>query len=718
MTLAQNLEKEHLVQEQIFNAINEFNSFRFNAGAGAGKTYALIESINYILSKKQLELRKNNQKIICITYTNIAVHEIKERLGNTQFALVSTIHEMLWEQIKLYQKNELIDLHQEKLRDELNKIQEKIDGYKEDQNLSVIFNENLESFLSLIQETKELFYENRDYSANIFKTCYIHYIPEHGYLPLALKNVGNFKKLVELFYKEERYTRALERINNPQERKKIKIQYDSKSNSDRLTSMKFSHDTLLEYSYLLVDRYPMLRRIIIDKYPYIFIDEYQDTHENVIKLVQKLHLYAQESNKNWLVGYFGDTKQNIYDDGIGSNIQTIHSNIINIDKLFNRRAHLQLTNLINKIRNDSIQQVPIDPSRTNGDIKFFYLKNTNEDNRTSKIQEFIKQFKKSIPQDQKIDCLVPVNRSLANLGGFREVYKSIYDSKIIYWADFNSQLLSHQLEKLHPAVLIFYHLAMFYKNLKSTNTTYYELLGKTNDDVTFDNAKRIINLFKDMKVTTLEELLRNISQIIHQNDADYTNPAIKYCLNNSLSISYYDIKKYDSFYNYMKDIIYKNIIKNQSENENENENENEQIKEELDQKIQIILNVNLGEWLNWISFINEERDDNTKVIYHTYHGTKGEEYDNVAIIMEHDFGGIRNGKNKFKNYFSHIKCSTEEQEQNLQDKNYKKQLENTQNLIYVACSRAKKNLQILYLDDIEEIEKGLKMLFCKIKEFN
>lgn len=55
----------------------------------------------------------------------MAVNEIKERLGNTQFTLVSTIHEMLWEQIKLYQKSELIDLHQERLSNELNKIQEK-----------------------------------------------------------------------------------------------------------------------------------------------------------------------------------------------------------------------------------------------------------------------------------------------------------------------------------------------------------------------------------------------------------------------------------------------------------------------------------------------------------------------------------------------------------------------------------------------------------------
>lgn len=112
MTLEQNLAKEREVQEKIFAAINEYRSFRFNAGAGAGKTYALIESIKYILNSKQVELKKNNQKIICITYTNVAVNEIKERLGNTQFAVVSTIHEMLWEQIKLYQKKELIDLQE------------------------------------------------------------------------------------------------------------------------------------------------------------------------------------------------------------------------------------------------------------------------------------------------------------------------------------------------------------------------------------------------------------------------------------------------------------------------------------------------------------------------------------------------------------------------------------------------------------------------------
>lgn len=707
MTLEQNLAKEREVQEKIFVAINEYRSFRFNAGAGAGKTYALIESIKYILNSKQVELKKNNQKIICITYTNVAVNEIKERLGNTQFAVVSTIHEMLWEQIKLYQKKELIDLHRNKLSKKLKEIQEKIEEHKANPNFSGIFNDNLESFLSLIKETEELYYKIKEYPAQAFKDCYKEFQEEHPYLSSALKNVAKFKGLIELLYKEERYVNAIARIDDPQQRKKIKIQYDSKSNSDRLTAMKFSHDTLLEYSLSMIEKYPMLQRIIVDKYPYFFIDEYQDTHENVIKLVQILHSYVLENNAHqnqhrWLVGYFGDTKQNIYDDGVGSNIQKIHPELENIDKVFNRRAHLQLINVINKIRDDKILQEPIDPNSKHGNVQFSYLMNTNEENKTIKILEFIEHFKNTISLGEKIDCLVPLNRSLASLGGFENIYKTIGD--IIYWKDLNSQLLSHQLEKLHPTVLIFYHLVMFYKKLNNKKTTYHDLLGKTKNDITFEHAKKVIDSFSAMNVITLHDLVKNISQIIQDNDPKYTNLAIKYCLNNFLAINYSEIKKYDSFYEYIKNMIYQITLEEQNWDETQKE-ENEKI-------IAAILNVNLTEWLNWVSFINEERNENTKVIYHTYHGTKGAEYDNVAIIMEHHFGS-KNGKNKFKDYFFHIQSTREEQEIKLLDINYKKQLENTQNLIYVACSRAKKNLHILYLDDISEIKKGIELLFDK-----
>ena len=76
------LEAEKQVQTSINSAIDSFEHIIFNAGAGAGKTHALIESLKYIIHKNGNRLKTHNQNIICITYTNVATNEIKERLGN------------------------------------------------------------------------------------------------------------------------------------------------------------------------------------------------------------------------------------------------------------------------------------------------------------------------------------------------------------------------------------------------------------------------------------------------------------------------------------------------------------------------------------------------------------------------------------------------------------------------------------------------------------
>ena len=68
-----------------------------------------------------------------------------------------------------------------------------------------------------------------------------------------------------------------------------------------------SHDTLLEYAYSLIDRYDMVKQIIIDKYPFILVDEYQDTAEKVIRILKLLDDHSQQINHNLFIGYFGDT---------------------------------------------------------------------------------------------------------------------------------------------------------------------------------------------------------------------------------------------------------------------------------------------------------------------------------------------------------------------------------------------------------------------------
>ena len=96
--------------EQIKKLIEEGKSFVLEAGAGSGKTYTLIQTLNYLIENKGEEIKKTNQKIICITYTNAAKNEINNRIEFNELIIVSTIHEFLWKSIKQFQKQLKIEL--------------------------------------------------------------------------------------------------------------------------------------------------------------------------------------------------------------------------------------------------------------------------------------------------------------------------------------------------------------------------------------------------------------------------------------------------------------------------------------------------------------------------------------------------------------------------------------------------------------------------------
>ncbi len=109
------------VEEQVFECIKNKESFVLDAGAGSGKTWTLVQALNYILETKSKELKNNGQKIVCITYTNIAKDEIIERTEHNELIHVSTIHDFLWGCIKRFQsvlKVKFLELLEEKLAKE------------------------------------------------------------------------------------------------------------------------------------------------------------------------------------------------------------------------------------------------------------------------------------------------------------------------------------------------------------------------------------------------------------------------------------------------------------------------------------------------------------------------------------------------------------------------------------------------------------------------
>lgn len=81
----------------------ENKSFLLEAGAGAGKTYSLVEALKGLLETQRVQLRKKNQQIACITYTNAATDVITRRIDGDKLVAVSTIHAFCWNLIRPFQ---------------------------------------------------------------------------------------------------------------------------------------------------------------------------------------------------------------------------------------------------------------------------------------------------------------------------------------------------------------------------------------------------------------------------------------------------------------------------------------------------------------------------------------------------------------------------------------------------------------------------------------
>lgn len=130
--------------------------------------------------------------------------------------------------------------------------------------------------------------------------------------------------------------------------------------------------------------------------------------------------------------------------------------------------------------------------------------------------------------------------------------------------------------------------------------------------------------------------------------------------------------------------MYGNIVESNPDEELSDRQADEEINKRHE-SIEKILNIDLDIWQQWVAFINNEHSQQQTVTYHTYHGTKGEEYDNVAIIMEHSFG--KNNPNKFKDYFASMPI----QRENQYTEEERKKLENGRNLFIPPVLVLEKN---------------------------
>ena len=104
--------------------LEEPKSFFLYAGAGTGKTRAVVEALGFFRDSYGTQFRQSGQKVAVITYTNAACDEIRRRIDFDPIFAVSTVHSFAWEQIHTYHKD-ISTWLREQLSTEIKELQKK-----------------------------------------------------------------------------------------------------------------------------------------------------------------------------------------------------------------------------------------------------------------------------------------------------------------------------------------------------------------------------------------------------------------------------------------------------------------------------------------------------------------------------------------------------------------------------------------------------------------
>lgn len=238
-------------EAQVLQCLKERKHFLLEAGAGAGKTYSLIEALRNLIAEEGKNLKRDNQRIACITYTNAATAVINSRIDGNPLVYTDTVHAFCWLLIKGFQA--------------------------------------------------------------VLRT-------RIAALPAWAERLTEFGAI------------STQRVD-----------YDLGYRSIDTDAVTLHHDDVLALAVQLLPE-PKFQRLVAAKFPFILIDEYQDTNAEVMNALKATLLVR---NDGPLIGLFGDHWQRIYEKTCG---HVADPQLNEIGKKANFRSATAIVSALNQIR--------------------------------------------------------------------------------------------------------------------------------------------------------------------------------------------------------------------------------------------------------------------------------------------------------------------------------------------------------------------------------
>ena len=647
--------------DQCKECIDERRSFVLQGGAGSGKTESLKNLLIYINQTNP------KAKVMCITHTNVAVNEILSRTGNA--FPVSTIHSFLNSLIKDYKKNihtvigDLFCIPEFVAAEKTEDVSDKDYKKNEHERYKKSYEKYADKHYQTTSESVAKVTGKRDYD----------------------KDPEAFNKLLN---------DGIKIINN-----KIREDIASKDYStigyndtsfDSLKDLTFGHDGLLKVFHLLINKYPLLSKMIADRYDYIFIDEYQDTNADIV-----CDLIQVSRNSELTLCLFGDSMQSIYSDGVGDVDKYIGDSLISIPKPDNYRCAFEIITFVNPLRLDGLKQEVAFKTKANGEIETeesrhgfvkvlysvceqkpnAYSSDEEKEAYQSKIDQLISKAKEYCANAK---ILMLTNKAIAEKNHFQNLYK-VFNDRYYDVSDHMEKYLS-SIQVLEFCDICNAYLQGEYNTLiKSIRLNGYSIRSLSDKQAINDIMASIVSdsnlsMWRAIEVAAEKKLIKLSDSCVNKikrerafveeysKDEFYKKFIEQYLAGNNT-------------YNKMKDIIdipsedvfddWKSIYKRERF-----------INELLSPDLKFI------EALNYSKYLAEETE------YITMHKTKGSSIQNVIVVMDEFFWN----EYKFSSLYSPESDTNADR------------VINSRKLIYVACSRAMSGLVCVKVLTAEEID--------------
>lgn len=448
-----------------------------------------------------------------------------------------------------------------------------------------------------------------------------------------------------------------------------------------------SHTDVLKIFSNFLTTKPMMSEVIVNKFPFIFIDESQDTNIDVVSAF--FELQDAKSDKV-VIGLFGDTMQRIFGGGEPNLGKTKPVGWITFDKQMNHRSARRIVGLGNQIRSedDGRTQYARDGA-AEGYVRYFLLSSgtSNKDDVEAKIREVMAEITNdgdwTDTQSKETAILLLEHKMAGRRLGFDALWNKL--SK--------SEKVKDRIAEGENTELNFFSSIVFPLAEASLNKHRAELMS----------------ILREAESPLLEASVFDVNK----NDPLALARAAEHAFREVVSNDKVSFRAVLEVLSAHRLLIIPAKLQSFVGVSTESETESESVKTDTIQRIaaeaEALDDSEISAWAealetDFFQIRNYKNYIDRNSIFRTHQGVKGNEFDRVMVVMDDDEAG--GFLFSYEQYFGAKALSDESQRKRKAGE--ETGLDRTRRLFYVTSTRAKNSLaHVIYTSDVAKVKANL-----------